>query len=86
MDADTIIVAIGQVSDTALMEKIGVNPQKIDPVTLQSSDEMIFLAGDVISGPTSVVEAMARGRQAADNSAENGPAQRIQVVGQDGVS
>jgi NADPH-dependent glutamate synthase beta subunit-like oxidoreductase len=67
LDADTVIVAIGQVSDTALLEKIGVNPRKIDPVTLQSSDEMIFLAGDVISGPTSVVEAMARGRQAAES-------------------
>ncbi|UCE54850.1 MAG: FAD-dependent oxidoreductase [Desulfobacterales bacterium] len=67
LDADTVIVAIGQVSDKALMEKIEMNPQNIDPVTLQSSDEMIFLAGDVISGPTSVVEAMACGRQAAES-------------------
>jgi NADPH-dependent glutamate synthase beta subunit-like oxidoreductase len=67
LDADTVIVAIGQVSDTALMQKIEVNPQNIDAVTLQTSDEKIFLAGDVISGPTSVVEAMARGRQAAES-------------------
>jgi NADPH-dependent glutamate synthase beta subunit-like oxidoreductase len=67
LDADTVIIAIGQVSDSALTEENGVNPQNIDPITLQTSDEMIFLAGDVISGPTSVVEAMARGRQAAES-------------------
>jgi NADPH-dependent glutamate synthase beta subunit-like oxidoreductase len=67
LDADTVIVAIGQASDPALLEGIGVDPLSIDPVTLQTSDEMIFLAGDVISGPTSVVEAMARGRQASES-------------------
>jgi NADPH-dependent glutamate synthase beta subunit-like oxidoreductase len=65
LEADTVIVAIGQVSDADLMDKIGVNSQNLDPITLQTSDEMIFLAGDVISGPSSVVEAMAKGRQAA---------------------
>lgn len=67
LDADTVIVAIGQASEPALMETIGVKPQDIDPVTLQTSNEMIFLAGDAASGPTSVVEAMARGRQAAES-------------------
>jgi NADPH-dependent glutamate synthase beta subunit-like oxidoreductase len=67
LDADTVIVAIGQTPDLTLMEAIGVNPQDIDPVTLQTSNKMIFLAGDVASGPTSVVEAMARGRQAAES-------------------
>jgi NADPH-dependent glutamate synthase beta subunit-like oxidoreductase len=67
LDADTVIIAIGQVSDTDLMEKIGVNSGNLDPITLQTSDEMIFLAGDVISGTSSVVEAMAKGRQAAES-------------------
>jgi NADPH-dependent glutamate synthase beta subunit-like oxidoreductase len=67
LDAATVIVAIGQVSDTDLMDKIGVNSQNLDPITLQTSDEMIFMAGDVISGPSSVVEAMALGRQAAES-------------------
>jgi NADPH-dependent glutamate synthase beta subunit-like oxidoreductase len=67
LDADTVIVAIGQASDPALLESMGVNPRNMDPVTLQTSDEVIFLAGDVVSGPTSVVEAMARGRQAAES-------------------
>ncbi len=68
LEADTVIIAIGQVTDTALLEKIGLNPADVDPVSLQTSDEMIFMAGDVISGPTSVVEAMARGRQAAESA------------------
>jgi NADPH-dependent glutamate synthase beta subunit-like oxidoreductase len=67
LDADTVIVAIGQASDPAMLESLGVDSQNLDPVTLQTSDEMIFLAGDVASGPTSVVEAMARGRQAAES-------------------
>jgi NADPH-dependent glutamate synthase beta subunit-like oxidoreductase len=67
LEADTIILAIGQASDKVFMEKIGLRPEKVDPITLQTSDEMIFLAGDVISGPTSVVEAMAGGRQAAES-------------------
>ncbi len=67
LDADSVIVAIGQASDPALMETLGVNLKDTDPVTLQTTNEMIFLAGDVASGPTSVVEAMARGRQAAES-------------------
>jgi len=65
LDADTVIVAIGQSADVELLEKMGLTPGKIDPITLQTQDEMIFMAGDVISGPTSVVDAMAKGRQAA---------------------
>jgi NADPH-dependent glutamate synthase beta subunit-like oxidoreductase len=65
LEADTVIVAIGQVSDADLMEKTGLTPGSVDPITLQTPDEVIFMAGDVISGPTSVVEAMATGRQAA---------------------
>ena len=67
LDADTVIVAIGQASDPSLLESIGVDPVKMDPVTLQTSNEMIFLAGDIAGGPTSVVEAMACGRQAAES-------------------
>jgi NADPH-dependent glutamate synthase beta subunit-like oxidoreductase len=67
LEADTVIVAIGQISDNAFLERFGLNTETIDPVTLQTSDEMIFIAGDVVSGPTSVVEAMAMGRQAAES-------------------
>ena len=67
LDADTVIVAIGQAADAAFFEKTGLNPDSVDPLTLRTTDEMIFMAGDVIDGPGSVVEAMAKGRQAAES-------------------
>jgi len=69
--ADTVIVAIGQIQDPKLFAKIGLSQKEmsqIDPLTLQTSDEMIFLAGDVFGGPSSVVEAMAGGRRAAESA------------------
>lgn len=68
LEADTAIVAIGQTPDRAFLKKIGLTREKgttVDPITLQSPDEMIFLAGDVAGGPSTVVEAMASGRKAA---------------------
>jgi len=66
-EADTVIVAIGQTSDPDFIKKIGLDIGKIDPLTLQTSDDRIFMAGDVVNGPTSVIEAMANGRQAAES-------------------
>ena len=68
--ADTVILAIGQSRDLS-----GLNGQpmaesgvlKADPLTLQTSVENIFAAGDLISGPSSVVDAMAAGRRAAES-------------------
>jgi NADPH-dependent glutamate synthase beta subunit-like oxidoreductase len=70
LGADTVIVAIGQIPDTRFLEKIGLPAERIDqvdPLTLQGPDEMVFLAGDVVDGPSSVVEAMAKGRRAAES-------------------
>jgi NADPH-dependent glutamate synthase beta subunit-like oxidoreductase len=70
LEADNLIVAIGQTADSTIFKMIGLDPAKarqIDPLTLQSPDEMIFLAGDVVGGPSSVVEAMAQGRRAAES-------------------
>ena len=71
LEADTVIVAIGQTQDSAILKKIGLSPKeiaRIDPLTLQTADEVIFLAGDVVGGPSSVVEAMAGGRRAAESA------------------
>ncbi|UCH23502.1 MAG: FAD-dependent oxidoreductase [Deltaproteobacteria bacterium] len=71
LEADTVIVAIGQSRNTPILSTIGLSPEiieQIDPLTLQTDDEMIFLAGDVFSGPSSVVEAMANGRRAAESA------------------
>jgi len=70
LKADTVIVAIGQSPDPAPFEKTGIVSEGVftaDELTLQSPDEKIFLAGDAVSGPSSVVEAMAKGRRAAES-------------------
>jgi NADPH-dependent glutamate synthase beta subunit-like oxidoreductase len=70
LEADNLIVAIGQKADNAIFQMIGLHPEKagqVDPLTLQSPDKMIFLAGDVMAGPSSVVDAMAQGRRAAES-------------------
>jgi NADPH-dependent glutamate synthase beta subunit-like oxidoreductase len=70
VEVDSVIVAIGQSRDAAVLKKIGLSQKEmaqIDPLTLQTKDEMVFLAGDVISGPSSVIEAMASGRRAAES-------------------
>jgi len=67
LEAETVIIAIGQAPDRALLEKIRLKSEDVDPLTLQFSDEVIFMAGDVLSGSTSVVESMATGREAAES-------------------
>lgn len=59
IDADAVVVAIGQTGGTL------PRPLDADTVTLQTARPKIFLAGDCHSGPTSVIRAMASGRQAA---------------------
>jgi NADPH-dependent glutamate synthase beta subunit-like oxidoreductase len=70
LDADTVIVAIGQGADTAPFESTGFVKDGsffTDELTLQSADGKVFLAGDLVGGPSSVVAAMAKGRQAAES-------------------
>lgn len=67
VEADTVIVAIGQTSDPDFIKKIGLDIGKIDPLILQTSDDRVFMAGDVVNGPTSVIEAISNGRQAAES-------------------
>ncbi len=55
--ADTVVVAIGQKPEIA--------SKCADPLTLQTGRPKIFAAGDAVTGPGSVVEAMAQGREAA---------------------
>lgn len=56
--ADTAIIAVGQEADPV---------PDCDPHTLQTEQEKVFLAGDAVGGPSSIVEAMASGRQAAES-------------------
>jgi NADPH-dependent glutamate synthase beta subunit-like oxidoreductase len=70
LDTDTVIIAIGQAHDQEFLNHWGLPPEGlkcVDDLTLQTTDEMVFLAGDIATGPSSVVEAMARGRRAAES-------------------
>jgi len=65
---DTMIKAIGQ--ESVLPDKFGLSAGrggrvKVDPDTLATSMEGVYAGGDVVTGPASVIEAIAAGRQAA---------------------
>jgi NADPH-dependent glutamate synthase beta subunit-like oxidoreductase len=66
LPCDTVIVAIGQKTDRGLpgspWPEGGV---RCDPLTLQTVNPKVFLAGDFAAGPGSVVEAMGQAKQAA---------------------
>ncbi|MGD9123667.1 MAG: FAD-dependent oxidoreductase [Desulfarculaceae bacterium] len=64
LNADAIIVAIGQERDTNLPG----GPGFCHPLTMQSQLANVFLAGDAVSGPSTIVEAMASGRRAAESA------------------
>jgi len=69
MEVDVIILAIGETSDLSFLpEKIAVtgrNTIAVDPVTLETSLPGVFAGGDVVSGPATVIEAIAAGMRAA---------------------
>ena len=69
VDADMIILAIGQVPDLSLvperMERAEGGTILIDPITGETSLPGVFAGGDIVSGASTVVEAIAAGRRAA---------------------
>ena len=72
MDADTIIGAIGQRTDTSFLYNdlpVKLNAWgdiDIDPHTMQCSEPKIFAGGDCVTGPATVIQAVAAGRAAAE--------------------
>ena len=65
---DTVIAAIGQVPEAP--EKFGLplergNTIQVDDDTLATTREGVFAGGDTVTGPATVIEAIAAGRQAA---------------------
>ncbi|MFC2003711.1 FAD-dependent oxidoreductase [Chloroflexota bacterium] len=65
---DMMIKAIGQESE--LPDRFGLVAKRggrieVDPDALATSREGVYAGGDVVSGPASVIEAIAAGRQAA---------------------
>ncbi len=69
--ADQIIVAIGQSLDREFAVHSGLTTErgvfKADPVTLETSINGIFAGGDSISGPASIIQAVAAGKRAAES-------------------
>jgi formate dehydrogenase beta subunit len=73
MEADTIIMAIGQSSDLSWVrpeDGIEVTPRstiKVDPATLATTAPGIYAGGDVSFGPRNAIDAVANGKKAAQS-------------------
>ena len=68
--ADTLIVTIGDEPDidyvsTMALETSGRGTLKVDPETLATNRPGVFAGGDVVTGPDTVIDAIAAGRRAA---------------------
>ncbi|MBE3585441.1 FAD-dependent oxidoreductase [Desulfofundulus thermocisternus] len=67
--ADVVITAIGLEPDTGAFRKIlPLNDNgtiRVDPHTLQTAVPYVFAGGDVVTGPSMIVKAVAQGRRAA---------------------
>ncbi|MDT8902566.1 FAD-dependent oxidoreductase [Anaeroselena agilis] len=72
LDADTVIMAVGQAADLEFLrgQDAVVTARGIiaaDPVTKATGDARIFACGDVAHGPASVIEAVASAHEAAES-------------------
>jgi len=69
--ADMVILAIGETPDTGFLPKeIELNENGtvwVNPVTMETSLKGVFAGGDVVSGPATVIEAIAAGKRAAES-------------------
>lgn len=71
LPADTVIFAVGQVPELEPIEgisEIKASRQSIliaDSVTMMTAKEGVYAGGDAVTGPASVIEAIADGRRAA---------------------
>lgn len=70
---DQVVVAIGQMLDKQLIKHTGAETErgyfKADAVTLETSLKGVFAGGDSVSGPASVIQAVATGKRAAESIA-----------------
>lgn len=71
LSADRIIIAIGQALDKQFVSHAGIETErgnfKVDPVTLETSVKGLFAGGDGVSGPASIIQAVASGKRAAES-------------------
>ena len=71
LQADRIIVAIGQGLDQNALNNMGVaterNYYKVDKITLETSVKGVFAGGDNVPGTASVIGAVGAGKRAAES-------------------
>ena len=73
LDVDAVLSAIGQEPELGFLEGIsGVsagrgNRLAVDPLTLQTGLPWLFAGGDLVTGPATVVQAIAHGKAAAQS-------------------
>jgi ferredoxin len=71
VDVDAVITALGQETDWACLTPectcrlTDWGTMSVDPLTHQSDDPDIFAGGDAVTGPRTVIEAIAGGKEAA---------------------
>ncbi|MDK2801524.1 MAG: hypothetical protein PWP27_1016 [Clostridiales bacterium] len=70
LDVDNVIFAIGQIVDHSFVPENTLETErggrfKVDPVTLQTGIENVFVAGDASGRSVIAIQAMAEGRKAA---------------------
>jgi len=71
VDLDTLIVAVGEQPETEPVAKMGFEVDRkgrvrTDIDTLRSTREGVFAGGDVVTGPSTIVDAIAAGRRGAE--------------------
>lgn len=68
-EVDLAIVAIGLAASTSVwrdgMGLAGNGQPRVDAGTLQTSNPRVFAGGDLVTGPSSIVDALGQGRRAA---------------------
>ena len=72
IDVDNVIMAIGQQPDTSSLEGSGLSTGRgsvitADPETLATALPGVFAGGDAMTGPKTVIEAVAAGKTAAES-------------------
>jgi NADPH-dependent glutamate synthase beta subunit-like oxidoreductase len=74
-EAETLILAIGEVPDLQFLPKeVELNDDGTvwtDPVTMETSMKEVFAGGDAVTGPATIIEAICAGKRAARSIEEH---------------
>jgi len=70
VEIDTVLSAVGESVDLDILRKQGLEVDdkgniKVNPATNETNIDKVFIGGDALTGPSTVVEAMAQGKKVA---------------------